>query len=228
MMVREIVLVMALSITSWRVHLAEPAEILADPVEDHHRFVDRVAQHRQHRRQHRQREFPLEVGEEAQDDDDVVQVGDDAGHRELPFEAERQVDHDADDHHSSASRPSVASSSPTCGPTNSTRCSFTSGVGGLQGRHHLLALLRRGGGLAVRALLQRQADHHVARRAEVLHLARRDSRACSTWPRTCSRSGGLRVAHLHHRAAGEFDRQVQALLPEEEHGRGKGQRRKSR
>src|ERR1019366_10090116 len=30
-------------------------------------------------------------------DDDVVQVGDDRGDRELPLEADRQVDHDADD-----------------------------------------------------------------------------------------------------------------------------------
>jgi hypothetical protein len=88
---------MALSITCDRAHLAVPAERLADAVEDDHRLVDRVAQHRQHRGQHRERELPLEEGEEAQDDDHVVQVGDDGGDRELPLEAQRQVDHDADD-----------------------------------------------------------------------------------------------------------------------------------
>jgi hypothetical protein len=99
MMVREMVLVIAWSMTSCHAHLALLAEGFADPVEDDDRFVDRVAQHRQHRRQHRQREFPLEEGEEAEDDDDVVQVGDDRRHRELPLEAHGQVDHHADHHH---------------------------------------------------------------------------------------------------------------------------------
>jgi hypothetical protein len=121
MMVRLMVDVIALSMISDRGHLAVAPEVLADPVEDHHRLVDRVAQHRQHRRQHRQRELPLEEGEEAQDDDHVVQVGDDGRHGELPLEAERQVDHDPDTTMASAFRPSVASSSPTCGPTNSVR-----------------------------------------------------------------------------------------------------------
>src|SRR5574337_993919 len=80
-----------------RRELAVLAEGLADPVEDHHRLVDRIAQHRQHRGQHRERELPLEEGEEAEDDDDVVQVGDDRGDRELPLEPEREVEHDADD-----------------------------------------------------------------------------------------------------------------------------------
>jgi hypothetical protein len=71
-----------------RVHLAVAAEVLADAVKNHHRLVDRIAQHRQHRRQHRQRELPLEEGKEAQDDDHVVQVGDDGRDRELPLEAE--------------------------------------------------------------------------------------------------------------------------------------------
>jgi len=35
-------------------------KMLAHPVEDDHRFVHRVAEHGQHRRQHRQRELPAE------------------------------------------------------------------------------------------------------------------------------------------------------------------------
>ena len=97
MMVRLIVLVIAWSITSCGVQLAEAPEGLADPVEDDDRLVDRVAEHGEHRGQHRERELPLEEREEAEDDDDVVQVGDDRGDRELPLEAKRQVDHDADD-----------------------------------------------------------------------------------------------------------------------------------
>jgi hypothetical protein len=96
MTVRLMVLVMAWSMTCGRRQLAVLAEGLAHAVEDDHRLVDRVAQHRQDRRQHGQRELPLEEGEEAQDDHHVVQVGHDAGHRELPLEAQRQVDHDAD------------------------------------------------------------------------------------------------------------------------------------
>ena len=81
MMVREIVRVMALSMTSRRRGLAHLAEVLAHAVEYHHRLVHRVAEHREHRGQHRQRELPLEEREEAQDDDHVVQVGDDRRRR---------------------------------------------------------------------------------------------------------------------------------------------------
>ena len=47
------------------------------------------------RGQHRKRELPLKEGEEAQDDDHVVQIGDHSGEGELPFKAHRQVSHDA-------------------------------------------------------------------------------------------------------------------------------------
>ena len=91
MMVREIVRVMALSMTS----VTEALRILrkfsrmrsAITTDSFHR----VAEHREHRRQHRQREFPLEEGEEAQDDHDVVQVGDDRRDAELPLETNPEV-----------------------------------------------------------------------------------------------------------------------------------------
>ena len=76
--------------------LAHLAEVLADPVGDDDRLVHRVAEHREHRGQHRQRELPLEEREEAQDDDDVVQVGDDRRDGEAPLEAQREVDDDAE------------------------------------------------------------------------------------------------------------------------------------
>jgi hypothetical protein len=109
-------------------HLAEAPEGLADAVEDHHRLVDRIAQHRQHRRQHRQRELPLEEGEEAQDDDHVVQVGDDAGDRELPLEANGQVGHDAEDHEGQRQRAVFAPAlRPPAG--RRTRCAQLHGSG---------------------------------------------------------------------------------------------------
>ena len=76
--------------------LAHLTEILADPVGDHDRFVHRVAKHGQHRCQHGKREFPLEYREEAENDHHVVEVSDDRGHREAPFEAQRQIGDDAD------------------------------------------------------------------------------------------------------------------------------------
>ena len=78
--------------------LAHLAEVLADPVGDDDRFVDRIAEHREHGGEHRQRELPLEQRKEAQDDDDVVQVGDDRRDGEAPLEPQREVDDDADRH----------------------------------------------------------------------------------------------------------------------------------
>jgi hypothetical protein len=57
--------VMALLMISVVFILRITAEVLADPVKDHHGFVDRIAQHRQHRRQHRQRKLPLEEGKKS-------------------------------------------------------------------------------------------------------------------------------------------------------------------
>ena len=216
MIVRLIVLVIAWSITCVGVELAETAEGLADPVEDDDRLVHRVAQHRQHRRQHRQRELPLEEGEEAQDDDDVVQVGDDGGDRELPLEAERQVDHDA--HHHDGQRLGAVlrvSSSPTAGPTDlaarqrtgsappalaQTGCATASplavtcsgeppaGLGLAQRRRRPAPAPRS----ASTSGAHRQADHHVARAAEVLHLHVAVARAFRRSPRSrrCRRSAG--------------------------------------
>ncbi|MBS1137623.1 MAG: hypothetical protein H6R11_1577, partial [Proteobacteria bacterium] len=72
-------------------------EGFAHPVKDDDGLVDRIAEYGEHGSQHREREFPLEEGEEAENDDDVVQVGDDRRDREAPLEAEGEVDDDADD-----------------------------------------------------------------------------------------------------------------------------------
>ena len=245
MMVRLMVLVIALSMTSWRVHLAVAAEVLADPVEDHHRFVHRIAQHRQHRRQHRQRELPLEEGEEAQDDDHVVQVGDDRRDRELPLEAERQVDHDADHHHGQRlQRRRSASSSPTCGPTNSLRDSRTGSAlpARTPARRRSPCRSRLAGDdLSALGLAQLAEDaaHDVAfltspRSGRRISTSREVPKFCTcTSPKPSASTvrahladvGRLRVAHLHHGAAGELDRQVQAARGQEEHRGDEGQER---
>ena len=55
MIVRDIVAVIAESITSTTRGAAHLLEMLADAVEDDHRLVHRVAKHREHRGQHRER-----------------------------------------------------------------------------------------------------------------------------------------------------------------------------
>jgi hypothetical protein len=86
MMVRLMVEVMAWSITCTGVSLALLAESFANAVEHHYRLVDRIAQYRQHSRQNGQRELPLEKGEKPQNDDHIVQVGDDGRDGIFPFE----------------------------------------------------------------------------------------------------------------------------------------------
>ena len=78
--------------------LAHLLEVLTHPVSDHHGFVHRVAQNGQNARQHGQIELPSKDGEQAENDDDVVQVGDDGRDRKAPFESNRQITHDARDH----------------------------------------------------------------------------------------------------------------------------------
>ena len=74
------------------------------------------------------------------------------------------------------------------------------------------------------ALFHRQADHHVARRVEAGHarlfIAHLDQGLANAF-----QVGRFRVLDLHHRAALEFDRQVQALVHQEEHGSHKCQGR---
>jgi len=140
-----------------------------------------------------------------------VQVGDDAGHRVLPLEAHRQVDHDADDHEGQRLQAVGRQLLPHLGPHELGAPQLDVGRGRLQRLQHLLALLRRG-----LALLHRQADQHVARGAEVLHLGFAEAERADGAAHL-GQVGGLAVADLHHRAAGEFHRQVQAARDEEEH-----------
>jgi len=68
---------------------------------------------------------------------------------------------------------------------------------------------------------QRQADQHVARSAEILHL--HFAKAQPLDGRTGAVDvGRVCVLRLDQRAAGEFDAQVQAARGEEEHGQQEG------
>jgi hypothetical protein len=68
------------------------------------------------------------------------------------------------------------------------------------------------------ALLRRQADLHVARGAEVLHLHVRIAELADGLAHLAD-VGGLRIADLHHGAARELHRQVQPAVEQEEHRR---------
>ncbi len=195
---------------------AHLAEVLAHAVEHHHRLVHRVAEHREHRGQHRQREFPLEQGKAAEDDHHVVQVCDDRREAEAPFEAQPQVEHDAhrgDDERDGASLVEFLADlrADELDPPY-----LGAGVLCLEQCSHLLRQL--GSGLV---LFDRQADQHVARGAEVLHLALETGlveRLADLLD-----VGGLLVIDLDQRAAGELDRKVQALVGQEEHRGEEGQ-----
>ncbi len=120
---------------------------------------------------------------------------------------------------SSASAPFSASSRPTCGPTNSTRCSFAVLSSAVSRLHDGLRQLG-----AVLARLERHADQHVARGAEVLHRIVVVAAGVER-PADLVDFGGMLVADLHHRAAGELDREIQALGGEEEHCEQEGDER---
>ena len=205
MIVREIVAVIALSITSTVVILRILLEVLAHAVEDDHRLVDRVTEHREHRRQHRQRKLPAEDREHADHQDHVVQIGDDRGDRELPLEAEGEVDHDADDDQQQCERAVVREFLADRRADELHALELDRRVLGLQRLHHALGLLAR------MCRLSRSAAGS-ARRAR----CRSSAPGIRLQPCLLDRAAnlleirGLRIADLHHRAAGELDRQVQA------------------
>src|SRR5574343_1369326 len=196
----------------WRGEAGHLLEGFADAVEDDDRFVDRIAEYGEHSGQHRQREFPLEEGEEAEDDHHVVQVGDDGRDREAPFEAEGEVDDDADDDQQQRHRTVFGEFLPDLRADELDTLLGTARGIGLQGRHHGVADL-----VGVLVALQRQADHHVLRRTEVLHRVIREP-GLAQGAANFIEVGRLFVFDFDQRPAGEFDRQVQALGGQEEDG----------
>jgi hypothetical protein len=141
--------------------------------------------------------------------------------------------------------PSTASSLPTCGPTNSLRCSVSGSAAPAAQTCLLidspLSLTpwrdcSAAFGPAQRvedaadqfalldAFAQRQPDQHVACAAEVLHLGVADVHALDRGAHLAD-VGRLGVSHLDHGAAGELDRQVQPARQQEEHRRQEGEQR---
>ena len=144
-----------------------------------------------------------------------MQVGQNGRHRILPLEADGEVDHDAHDHHGQRLDPVCGQLLPDLRPHKLRAAQLHFRVCGLEGHHHLVTLLGR-----THTLLGRQADHHIARIAEVLHLHVLEPHVRhlgADFLQVCS----LRITHLHHGAARELDRQVQTPREQEEHGQGK-------
>ena len=172
--------------------------MFAHAVENNHGLVDGIAENGKHRREHRKREFPVHYGEDADHDHHVVEVGDDGGHRELPFESEGQVDHDAEDHERKR-RAAVAGELIAHLRADELR-TLELHAGSLRRKH----LHDFSGNLAGRlSFLGRNADHDVARRTEGLneHLIG-DLGKIRT---DLLRIGRFRIIHLKLRAARELN-----------------------
>ena len=71
---------------------AHEPEVVANPIVDDDRVVERVAEHGQDRAQHGEVERPARQREDARRDEHVVQRGDDGADGELPAEAQHHVD----------------------------------------------------------------------------------------------------------------------------------------
>ena len=195
-----------------RIHLAEAAKVFANPVKNNHRLVNRVAQHRQNGSEHRQGKLPLKKREKPQNNDHVMQVGDDGGHCKLPLKAHRKVKHDAQHHKSqcfeAVGRQLVAHlRTDKLGAAQGGR-----GIGGLQSGQHFFTLLA---GRA--AFLSGHADEHILGSAKVLHLHVFDAQGVYG-AADGGHVGAVGVGHFHQRAAGKFHRQMQAAREQKEDG----------
>ncbi|OIQ83367.1 hypothetical protein GALL_348440 [mine drainage metagenome] len=202
--------------------LAHLAEILAHPVKHHHRLVHGVAQHRQHRRQHGQVEFPLEEGEEAENDHHVVHVGDDGRHRKTPFEAQREVSHDADRNQQQGQRAIIVQLLADLRTDELDPADLDRGILLFQDIKHILGQLG-----AAHPLLDRQADQHIAAGAEILYCRILEADAVDRRADLAD-IRRLRVIDFHHRAAGEIHPQREAFGCQEKDGEDEGQERDGR
>ena len=167
--------------------------------------------------------------------------------RELPLEAQGQVGHDAEHGDAQGQRAVLVELGADRRPhrLGARQQQRLLAVGrGARRAADLLALRREvllgahGAGLGLAQRLEdprrdlglldpglhRQADQHVARGAELLHLHVAHAQAFDQAARAVD-VGRLRVLDLDQRAAGELDRQVQALGGQEEHRRGEGDER---
>jgi len=80
------------------IHLAIAPEIFAYPIKDHNRLIHRIAQNCEHRSQHRQGKLPLEKRKKSENNNHVMQVGNDCRYSKFPLESNGQIEHDANNH----------------------------------------------------------------------------------------------------------------------------------
>ena len=185
--------------------LAHGAEVFADTIEHHHRFVDRIAQHCQYRRQHGKRELPLEKREKTENDHNVMQIGDDGGQAEFPFEAHPQVADDAQRHQQQRQFAVVDQVLADLRADKFHAAHFHAGVLFAQTGHDFFAEFCPG-----EILFDRHLYQHVITGAEILHhrirQTHRGQLRAHFWQirRLC-------IMHFHHRTAGEIHAEVQPL-----------------
>src|SRR6185437_6936365 len=148
-------------------------EHLAHAVEHDDLVVDRVAHHRQLRCEHGHVEFALHGGDDAYGDQRVVHFAGERGDGETLFEAQAEIDHDADDHHDYRDDAAVAQFRADL-RTDEIRWPRQRDVGtpGLQRLEHVrghAVWLDHAAHDRCRIGLGLQADRDVARAAQALH-----------------------------------------------------------
>ena len=174
--------------------------------------VDRIAQHRENRGEHRQREFPLEEGEEAEDDDDVVQVRDNGRDREAPFEPQREIRDDAERHEQERERAVFVELLADLRAHELDALLRRRRIFGLERRHDALGQLR-----ARQALLERKPNQRRVRAAEAL-------RRILAEPQLVERVAdmvvvdGVRILDFDHRPAAEVDAEIESPRREKDDG----------
>ena len=192
-------------------------EILADSVKHYHRFVHRIAQHRQHPSQHGERKLPLEKGKAAENNHNIVHIGDDGRHGKPPFKAHCQIDDDAENHHAQRGQ-TVAHQFVAHRRADELHLAQAHiAAVFFQHVHHLVGQLRGRQIFAVG-----QANHNMFVGAECLHLdfahfQRVQAVAHLVQIRALCRS----VFHFHQRAARKFHRQIQPARQQKDNGEDK-------
>ena len=201
-------------------HPLVAAQHLADAVVDDDGVVERIAEDGEQRRDARQIEVDLHQRHVADGQHQIVHVGDHGAERELPFEAEPEIDQDREDREPEPDRAvgREARSTPADRPPRS---------GGTPRRSpERLAHLGDGGLLRLLAAgLLRDADQHVGRGAELLqlHLAETESAERRAHLGEIGRPG-LRL-HLDQRAADEVDAEIEPVEEEQQDGDDRQHRR---
>ena len=195
-----------------RFRAAHLAEVFTNTVENNHGFVNGVTQHGQHCRQNRKRKFPVHHGKNTDHNHDVVQVGDDGGNCELPFESHRQVNDDAG-HNEQQSRQAVGCKFFTDLRTHELVVEHLDAGSGF-----LKRLQKFSGHLTGRfALLHRKTNHDVTSRTVVLHGCFNTEFALDLFA-DLFRLNSFRILHHNLGAARKLNGQSQTVVENPEHG----------